>query len=255
MPGFPFPGRPGGEHDEPLLDMIIARRVLPPDAPAGMHDLARMLAVLAGPGEPGELAGEAAVRAAFSRSAAPAGVSPAARRPVRHRRSRRSRGSVRSRARLATVMVAAVAGLGSVLAAYSGVLPSPIQQLAHVAVAAPAPPSVSTSQYAASGTRRSPAHKGQPPAGQPAPRPDRAAGTSPAGGQTPTMWPRHKPLSSPSPGHRHPGPVCSAGPWHTYGPTGRASAPPSPPSGSQPLQCTGLPTGQAVRPSTGSYFP
>ena len=25
MPGFPFPGRPGGEHDEPLLDMIISR--------------------------------------------------------------------------------------------------------------------------------------------------------------------------------------------------------------------------------------
>ena len=33
MPGFPFPGRPGGEHDEPLLDMIIARCALPPDAP------------------------------------------------------------------------------------------------------------------------------------------------------------------------------------------------------------------------------
>ena len=53
MPGFPFPGRPGGEHDEPLLDMIIARRVLPPDAPQMMHDLARMLAALAGPAEPG----------------------------------------------------------------------------------------------------------------------------------------------------------------------------------------------------------
>ena len=50
MPGFPFPGRPGGEHDEPLLDMIIARRVLPPDAPQPMHDLASMLAALAGPG-------------------------------------------------------------------------------------------------------------------------------------------------------------------------------------------------------------
>ena len=50
MPGFPFPGRPGGEHDEPLLDMIIARRALPPDAPQAMHDLAQMLAALAGPG-------------------------------------------------------------------------------------------------------------------------------------------------------------------------------------------------------------
>ena len=96
MPGFPFPGRPGGEHDEPLLDMIIARRALPPDAPQEMHDLARMLAALAGPGEPaelapGELAGEAAALAAFVRLASPAGISSAARRPVRrHRRSRRA---------------------------------------------------------------------------------------------------------------------------------------------------------------------
>src|ERR1700733_12888385 len=109
MPGFSFPGRLGGEHDEPLLDMIIARRALPPDAPQEMHDLARMLAALADPGEPGELvpselapgwgapgelAGEAAARAAFVRLASPAGISPAARRPVRrHRRSRRPRRS------------------------------------------------------------------------------------------------------------------------------------------------------------------
>src|SRR5271169_5506744 len=99
MPGFPFPGRPGGEHDEPLLDMIIARCALPPDAPQPMHDLASMLAALAGPAEPGELAGEAAVRAAFSRAASPAGISSAARRPGRRRRPRRP---ARSRARLAT---------------------------------------------------------------------------------------------------------------------------------------------------------
>src|ERR1700758_3297839 len=106
MPGFPTPGRPGGEHDEPLLDMIIARRALPPDAPQEMHDLARMLAALAGPAEPGELAREAAVRAAFRQAASPVGVSPAARRPTRHRRPRRSRASSRSRARLATALVA-----------------------------------------------------------------------------------------------------------------------------------------------------
>ena len=128
MPGFLFPGRPGGEHDEPLLDMIIARRALPPDAPQAMHDLTRMLAALAGPAEPGELAGEAAVRAAFSRAASPAGVSSAARRPVRHRRTRRSRERSRSRVRLATVMVVAAAGLGSVLAAYIDVLPTPVSR-------------------------------------------------------------------------------------------------------------------------------
>ena len=88
MPGFLFPGRPGGEHDEPLLDMIIARRAIPPDAPQPMHDLARMLAALAGPAESGELAGEAAVRAAFSRAASPVGISAAARRPGRRRRPR-----------------------------------------------------------------------------------------------------------------------------------------------------------------------
>ncbi|MGO9194320.1 MAG: hypothetical protein ACLP8X_38495 [Streptosporangiaceae bacterium] len=68
MPGF-FPGRPGGERGEPLLDMIFDRRPLPPGAPPEMHDLARMLAVMAGPAEPGELAGEATALAAFARLA------------------------------------------------------------------------------------------------------------------------------------------------------------------------------------------
>jgi hypothetical protein len=133
--GLPFRGRPGGEHDEPLLDMIISARALPLDAPAEMHDLARILADLTGPAEPGDLAGEAAVRAAFSRAAPRAGVSAAA-RPGRDRRSRRP---ARSRVRLATVMVAAVTGSGAVLAAYADLMPAPAQQLAHVVVAAPAP--------------------------------------------------------------------------------------------------------------------
>src|SRR5260370_34523702 len=78
MPGFSFPGRPGGEHDEPLLDMIFDRRPLPPGASAEMRDLALMLGALAGPAEPGELAGEAAARAAFARLASPARISSAA---------------------------------------------------------------------------------------------------------------------------------------------------------------------------------
>jgi hypothetical protein len=238
MPGFPFPGRPGGEHDEPLLDMIIARRALPPDAPAVMHDLARMLAALAGPAEPGELTGEAAVRAAFRRAASPAGVSSTARRPVRRRRSRHARGSVRSRAWLATAMVAAVAGLGSVLAAYTDVLPSPIQQLAHVAVAAPAPPSISTQQPVMLGTgRRSASHKARPPSSPPALQPRRSPTTAPASDPTPTASrrPRRRPLPSSSPGHRTPGPACSAAP-------------------SGPMQCTGL-TWQTVQPTPDPYVP
>jgi len=139
MPGFPFPGRPGGEHDEPLLDIIIARRALPPDAPAAMHDLARMLAAMAGPTEPGEMVGEMAVRTAFSRVASPVGISSEAQQPARRRRTRQSYRPARSPAMLVSVVVAAVAGFGSVMAAYADVLPTPIQQLAHVTVAAPAP--------------------------------------------------------------------------------------------------------------------
>ena len=199
MPGFPFPGRPGGEHDEPLLDMIIARRALPPDASTEMHDLARMLAALAGPPEPGELAGEAAVRAAFSQAASPVGISSAARRPVRRRR-RRHRGRDRSRAWLATAMVAAVAGLGSVLAAYSDVLPSPIQRLAHLAVAAPAPDNSGPQQPGALLTARPASHTARA-ASQPAPGPHHSASHAQAPGQANSPRPNFTPESSGSPGH------------------------------------------------------
>ena len=251
MPGFPFPGRPGGEHDEPLLDMIIARRALPPDAPQAMHDLARMLAALAGPAEPGELAGEAAVRAAFSRAASPAGVSSAARRPVRHRRARRSRERSRSRVRLATVMVVAAAGLGSVLAAYIDVLPSPIQQLAHVAVAAPAPRGSSSGQPELE--TAGPAPRVQPssrPAS--APRHSASAALAPSQGTTPTPhWPRVSPS-----GYRPTGPACSARPGHSphQPPKGSPGYSP-PPSWYQAAPCMGIPTGPAGQPTLNPYAP
>jgi hypothetical protein len=103
MPGF-FPGRPGGEHDEPLLDMILERRPIPPGAPPEIHGLARMLAAVAGPAEPGDLVGQAAAQAAFTRLASPPGTSSAALRSARRS------------------------------------LPSPIQHFAHVAFGAPPPP-------------------------------------------------------------------------------------------------------------------
>jgi hypothetical protein len=253
MPGFPFPGRPGGEHDEPLLDMIIARRALPPDAPQAMHDLERMLAALAGPAEPGELAGEAAVRAAFSRAASPAGVSSAARRPVRHRRARRSRERNRSRVRLATVMVAAAAGLGSVLAAYIDVLPSPIQQLAHEAVAAPAPHGSGSRQSATLGKGRPEPRKPQP-SSQPASAPRHPAGTDQPSGRT---WatPHFPPVSSP-PGDRPTEPACRPSPWRSLGPSPKGSAyPGSPPPWDQPEPCTGFPTWPADQPTPTPYGP
>jgi hypothetical protein len=135
MPGF-FPGRPGGEHDEPLLDMILERRPIPPGAPPEIHGLEHMLAAVAGPAEPGELTGEAATLAAFTRLGFPAGISPAA-----PRSARRSVPEWRARGRLplAAALTAVAVGLGSTAAAYAGVLPDPIQHFAHEVIGAPAP--------------------------------------------------------------------------------------------------------------------
>jgi len=135
MPGF-FPGRPGGEHDEPLLDMILERRPIPPGAPPEIHGLARMLAAVAGSAEPGDLAGQDAAQAAFTRLTSPQGTSHAALRSARRSLSDRP---ARGRLPLAALAVVA-AGLGSAAAAYVGVLPSPIQHFAHVTIGAPTPP-------------------------------------------------------------------------------------------------------------------
>jgi hypothetical protein len=248
MPGFPFPGRPGGEPDEPLLDMIIARRVLPPDAPQPMHDLATMLAALAGPAESGELAGEAAVRVAFSRAASPAGISAAARRPGRRRRARGFRGPARSRARLAAALVVAVAGLGSVVAAYIDVLPSPIQQLAHVTVAAPAPPSSGPRHTGAAGTPLDKRASNRP-SSQPDSRPQHSTSPAQRPGQL-TPSPNFKPGS---PGRRTPRPSCTPVPGHSPSPQPRPTGRPSPPSWSPPVRCTGLPTGPSGGPTLYPY--
>jgi hypothetical protein len=135
MPGY-FPGRPGGEPDEPLLDMILERRPIPPGAPPEIRGLARVLAAAAGPAEAGDLAGQAAAQAAFTRLASPAGTSHAAPRSARRSLSERP---ARGKLALAAALAAVAAGLGST-AAYAGVLPSPIQHFAHVAIGAPAPP-------------------------------------------------------------------------------------------------------------------
>jgi len=254
MPGFPFPGRPGGEHDEPLLDMIIARRALPPDAPQEMHDLARMLAALAGPAEPGELAREAAVRAAFRQAASPVGVSPAARRPIRHRRSR-SRAS-RSRVRLAAALVVAAAGLGSVLAAYRDVLPSPFQQLAHVTVAAPAPHHTgSLSSTDASGARHAAPGTLQPNSG-PVPRPSHPRGTGKLPGRAHTPRPHLSPDLPPPPGHGPTGPACRTQPLHSPGASQGAPAYPSPsPIGFPVPSCPGIFTLPPSQPTVHSHAP
>jgi hypothetical protein len=132
MPGF-FPGRPG-EHDEPLLDMILERRPIPPGAPPEIHGLALMLAAVAGPAGPGDLAGQDAAQAAFTRRASRSGISYAALRSARRSLSERP---ARGRLPLAAALAVAAAGLGSTAAAYVGVLPSPIQHFAYLTIGAP----------------------------------------------------------------------------------------------------------------------
>lgn len=134
MPGFTPSSRPGRELGEPLLDAILEGRSLPPDAPEELCVVAEMLADLAGPAEPGELAGEAAARLGLARAASPAGISPVAHRSARRRRSWIS---VPGGARLGGGLIAAAVGLGGAAAAYAGALPGPIQDIAHHMFGAP----------------------------------------------------------------------------------------------------------------------
>jgi hypothetical protein len=236
MPGFPTPSRPGGEHDEPLLDMIFDGRVIPPDAPREMHDLQQMLIALAGPAEPGELAGEAAARAAFIRLASPAGVSVTAspppahhgiRRPASHRVPRRRRAHrAGRRAGLAAALCAAAAVLAGTAAAYAGVLPEPVQQVAHATVGAPAPRHHGSPAQAGSGSRHDtrPAPK---PASRPAPRPGHAAaaGSADLASVPPS---RHEPSIRPWTAA-----TCPAKPWLHEAP--RGIEPVWPPPSAQPF--------------------
>lgn len=221
MPGIPFPGRPGGEHDEPLLDMLFGARVLPPDAPPEMHDLARTLAALAGPADPSELAGEAAAVAEFSRLAAPAGLSPRAVSPgsARHRLSRRramgrpdsrrramgraaSRRPVR-RTTAVKALLGAVVMVGAIAAAYTGALPGPIQKVAHITINAPAPSSPGARHPAVNPGRDGHARPRPVPQSKPAPPPKRPTARS-----TPRYgWPGRTPAPPRASAS------CGPGPW------------------------------------------
>jgi hypothetical protein len=229
MPGFSTPSRPGAEHDELLLDMIFDGRVIPPDAPQEMHDLQRMLTALAGPAEPGELAGEAAARAAFIRLASPVGVPLAASRPPAHHGTRRPashRVPRRRRAGLAAALCAAAAVLASTAAAYAGVLPEPIQQMAHATVGAPAPRHHGSPAQAGSGARHDTRHA-PGPASRPAPRPGQAAAAGSADHAN-VPAPRHEPSIRPWSAAS-----CTPKPWLHEGP--RGIQPAWPPPSAQPL--------------------
>jgi hypothetical protein len=117
--------------------MILERRPIPPGAPPEFHGLARVLAAVAEPAEPGDLAGQDAAYAAFTRLASRPGTSHAALRSARRSLSERP---ARGRLPQAAALAVAAAGLGSIAAAFAGVLPSPIQHFAHETIGAPPPP-------------------------------------------------------------------------------------------------------------------
>jgi hypothetical protein len=163
MPGFSYPSRPWRELGEPLLDALLEGRSLPPDAPVELCAVAEMLADLAGPAEPSELAGEAAARLGLARIPSPAGISPAAQRSARRRRSWMS---VPGAVRLGGALIAAAVGLGGAAAAYADALPDPFQDLAHHLIGAPpahrvSPPNPRPGQGTSRPGARHGSHSGQ----------------------------------------------------------------------------------------------
>jgi hypothetical protein len=135
MPRVPMPGRAGRDQDDLLLDMILDRRPLPPDAPAGMHALADKLVGLAAAPGGDELPGEAAALAAFVRSGSPTSTLTLVGEPSERRRGRRL---AVGRARLSAAIAAVVVVLsGTAAAAYAGVLPASVQNFAHHVIGAP----------------------------------------------------------------------------------------------------------------------
>jgi hypothetical protein len=125
--------------------------------------VAEMLADLAGPAEPSELAGEAAARLGLARNPSPVSISPAAQRSARRRRSWMS---VPGAVRLGGALIAAAVGLGGGAAAYAGALPGPFQDLAHHLIGAPpahhaSPPSPRPGQGTSRPGARHGSHSGQ----------------------------------------------------------------------------------------------
>ena len=152
MPGFPLPGRLGRERDEPALDMILDGLSPPADAPLQLRGLSQLLAHLAAPAGPGELTAEAEVLSGFRRCVAAAGASRVVRRPVRRRSTRRL-------APDRTGPVVAAAGLGGTAGAYAGVMPGPVQDFAHHAIARPRPATFPVTRPASHPPRRLPASR------------------------------------------------------------------------------------------------
>lgn len=131
MPNIPQPQR----QDEPVVtDSDLAALLAGmTDAAAGLRPVADVLAALTAEPTVMELAGEARALAEFRRRAGA---------PVPSHRARRGTAGLSSRFGVkvgASVTAAAIVLGGGAAAAYAGVLPAPIQRLAHEAIGAPIP--------------------------------------------------------------------------------------------------------------------
>jgi hypothetical protein len=155
MPGLPSSRWRGSERGLPLLDTVIAGHPLPADAPRQIRLLAVSLAQLARPDRPGELAGEVAAVSAFRRAVPLASTLPLA--PLRRHRRRKPR-LMAGRARLAGAIAIAAIAVGGSAAAYAGVLPASVQNLAHRLI--DAPPAFHHAAQPAAGTQPSGLHRG-----------------------------------------------------------------------------------------------
>ena len=134
MPNFI---RPAARDGLPFSDAALAALLAgtePPEAMPGLQPVADVLAALRSGPTDDELAGEARVLAEFRHAAGVVARAPAPHRPRR----------ITSLAGARAAVAAAVAALslgGLATAAYAGMLPAPVQRLAHDTIGAPAAPS------------------------------------------------------------------------------------------------------------------
>jgi hypothetical protein len=178
--GIPLPG-PGSREflDTATAEGLLARRGVPSQAPAGHQALGRLLQTAASPASERELADQAAAVAAFV-------LTTTARKSTRRRQG-------------LAAGIAAAAMLAAGGSAAAGILPAPVQELAHRAFDAPAPQHASPLPGS---TPHAPRH-GQPASGRaatPGHGRGHAHGTTKAHGKGPKPKPPGKPEGKKPPG-------------------------------------------------------
>jgi len=222
MPNLPWPThRDEPVTGDPSLAALLEWAQIPAGPAAEMTPVAEVLAALtAGPADD-ELAGEAAALAAYrNRASVP--------RPATQARRRRRRPlfpSLSARAAVAAAAAAAVLSFSAfATAAYTQVLPAPVQRLGHAVIGAPAAGSEPTGPAPAGSGTAAPGGTGRAggtPTGQahasPAPRATGQPGTQPTpqGSGQPSTGPTPQDSGTPTPTHgkgkpsTHPTPHCN----------------------------------------------